>query len=180
MYFQSLAVLSLAAFSVAAPTYNKRAVVARQSGPVLADTTYNDISIAGGQAGNAQAEAMAVFSALDLQNPENIDAADLTFLNEVNQVANDAEKEAFNPAVEAATGDEADQIQNGKIKNKVLKLMATVIKLQAQQAQGDDSVADKLAEEMTKLNNNIEQDTAAAGQVSIAEPFDATISGGGN
>ncbi|CAG5163499.1 uncharacterized protein ALTATR162_LOCUS6486 [Alternaria atra] len=180
MYFQSFAILSLAAFSVAAPTPNKRAVVARQSGPVLADTTYNDISIAGGQAGNAQAEAAAVFSALDLQNPENIDPADLTFLNEVNQVANDAEKEAFNPAVEAATGDEADQIQNGKIKNKVLKLMATVIKLQAQQAQGDDSVADKLAEEMTKLNNNIKQDTAAAGQVSIAEPFDATISGGGN
>jgi hypothetical protein len=111
MYFQSFAILSLAAFSVAAPTPNKRAVVARQSGPVLADTTYNDISIAGGQAGNAQAEAAAVFSALDLQNPENIDPADLTFLNEVNQVANDAEKEAFNPAVEAATGDEADQIQ---------------------------------------------------------------------
>ncbi|CAI9634309.1 hypothetical protein GT037_011127 [Alternaria burnsii] len=180
MYFQSFAVFSLAALSVAAPTSSKRAVLARQSGPVLADTTYNDISISGGQAGNAQAEAMAVFSALDLQNPENIDPADLTFLNEVNQVANDAEKEAFNPAVEAATGDEADQIQNGKIKNKVLKLMATVIKLQAQQAQGDDSVADKLAEEMTKLNNNIKQDTAAAGQVSIAEPFDATISGGGN
>ncbi|KAH6881903.1 hypothetical protein J4E91_010763 [Alternaria rosae] len=179
MYFQSFAILSLAAFSVAAPTSNKRAVVARQSGPVLADTTYNDISISGGQAGNAQAEAAAVFSALDLQNPGNIDQADLTFLNEVNQVANDAEKEAFNPAVEAATGDEADQIQNGKIKNKVLKLMATVIKLQAQAAQGDDN-ADQLAEEMTKLQNNIDQDTAAAGQVSIAEPFDATISGGGN
>jgi hypothetical protein len=101
MYFQSFAVLSLAALSVAAPTSSKRAVLARQSGAVLADTTYNDISISGGQAGNAQAEAMAVFSAL----------ADLTFLNEVNQVANDAEKEAFNPAVEAATGDEADQIQ---------------------------------------------------------------------
>jgi hypothetical protein len=57
--------------------------------------------------------------------------------------------------------------------------MATVIKLQAQQAQGED-VADTLAEEMTKLNNNIQLDTAAAGQVSIAEPFDATISGGGN
>lgn len=111
MYFQSFAILSLAAFSVAAPTSNKRAVVARQAGPVLADTTYNDISISGGQAGNAQAEAMAAFSALDLQNPGNIDPADLTFLNEVNQVANDAEKEAFNPAVEAATGDEADQIQ---------------------------------------------------------------------
>lgn len=57
--------------------------------------------------------------------------------------------------------------------------MATVIKLQAQQAQGDD-VADKLADEMTKLNNNIAQDEDAAGQVSIAEPFDATISSSGN
>ena len=102
MYFQSIAVLSLAVLVIAAPV--KRAAV-------LADTTYNDISIAGGQAGNAEAEALAIFSKLDLQNPENIDNADLTLLNEVNQVANDAEKEVFNPAVEAATGDEAAQIQ---------------------------------------------------------------------
>jgi hypothetical protein len=111
MYFQSFAMLSLVALSIAAPTSNKRSVMARQSGGVLADTTYNDISISGGQAGNAKEEAAAVFSALDLQNPGNIGQADLTFLNTVNQVANDAEKEAFNPAVEAATGDEADQIQ---------------------------------------------------------------------
>lgn len=115
MHFQSFTVLSLAALSIAAPTSNKRAVVARQAGPVLQDTTYNDISISGGQAGNAQAEAAVVFSGLDLQNPENIDPADLDFLNQVNQVANDAEKEAFNPAVEAATGDEADQIQVSSI-----------------------------------------------------------------
>lgn len=68
--------------------------------------------------------------------------------------------------------------QNGKIKNKVLELMATVIKLQAQQAQGDD-VAEKLAEETKKLDTNVALDTAAAGQVSIAEPFDAKISGSG-
>ncbi|KAL6702562.1 hypothetical protein ACN47E_001345 [Coniothyrium glycines] len=174
MHFQSLAVLSLAAFTIAAPTPAKR-----QSGPVLADTTYNDISIAGGQAGNAEAEALAVFSALDLQNPGNIDPADIKFLGEVNNVANDAEVSAFNPAVEAATGDEADQIQNGKIKNKVLKLMATKIELEAKQAQGED-VADKLAAETTKLNNNIATDTKNAGQTSIAEPFNAVISGGGN
>lgn len=66
-------------------------------------------------------------------------------------------------------------MQNGKIKNKVLKLMATVIKLEAQQAQGQD-VAAKLAEETTKLNNNIATDEANAGQPSTAVPFDATIS----
>ncbi|KAF2845500.1 hypothetical protein T440DRAFT_265751 [Plenodomus tracheiphilus IPT5] len=172
MRFQSITILSLAALAIAAP-------MKRQSGPVLADTTYNEISIAGGVAGDAEAEALAKFSALDLQNPENIDPADITFLGEVNNVANDAEKEAFNPAVEAATGDEADQIQNGKIKNKVLKLMATKIQLQAKQAQGDDSVAEKLADETKKLNNNIATDKKNAGQTSIAESFDATISGGG-
>ncbi|KAH9881800.1 hypothetical protein J1614_000971 [Plenodomus biglobosus] len=175
MRFQSITILSLAALAIAAPTSMKR-----QNGPVLADTTFNDISIAGGVAGDAEAEALAVFSALDLENPENIDEADINFLGEVNNVANDAEKEAFNPAVEAATGEEAEQIQNGKIKNKVLKLMATKIQLEAKQAQGDDSVAEKLAEETTKLNNNIATDQENAGQTSIAEPFDATISGGGN
>ncbi|EMD86289.1 hypothetical protein COCC4DRAFT_166459 [Bipolaris maydis ATCC 48331] len=173
MYFTPLAILSLSALSFAAPV-----VVPRQAGAVLKDTTYNAISISGGQAGNAKAEAAARFSALDLQNLKNINKADLTFLNEVNQVANDAEKEVFNPAVEAASGDAATQIQNGKIKNKVLKLTATVIKLQAQQAQGQD-VAAQLAEETKKLNTNIGLDTAAAGQVSIAEPFNANISGSG-
>ena len=111
MHFQPVTVLYLAALSAAMPTTNKRSLQTRQSGPVLADTTYDDISIAGGQAGDAEAEALAVFSALDLQNPENIDPADIAFLGEVNNVANDAETDAFNPAVEAATGDEADQIQ---------------------------------------------------------------------
>lgn len=106
MYFTPLAILSLSALSFAAPV-----VVPRQAGAVLKDTTYNAISISGGQAGNAKAEAAARFSALDLQNLKNINKADLTFLNEVNQVANDAEKEVFNPAVEAASGDAATQIQ---------------------------------------------------------------------
>lgn len=66
-------------------------------------------------------------------------------------------------------------VQNGKIKNKVLKLMATVIKLEAQQAQGQD-VADKLATEQTKLANNIATDKENAGQPSTAVPFEATIS----
>lgn len=109
MHFQSFTILSLAVFTIAAPT--PRALKARQSGPVLADTTYNDISISGGQAGNAEAEALAVFSALDIQNPENIDPADINFLGQVNDVANDAEVKAFNTAVAAASGDEADQIQ---------------------------------------------------------------------
>ncbi|KAH7061966.1 hypothetical protein BKA63DRAFT_192323 [Paraphoma chrysanthemicola] len=171
MRFQSLTILSLAALSVALPA---SVLKARQAG-VLQATTFNDISIAGGVAGNAEEEAAAVFSALDLNDLASVSKADQDFLNEVNQVANDAEKEAFNPAVEAATGAEADAVQAGKIKNKVLKLMATVIKLEAQQAQGAD-VAAKLEEETTKLNNNIATDVANAGNPSTAVPFDATIS----
>jgi len=60
----------------------------------------------------------------------------------------------------------------------VLKLTATKLELEAKQAQGED-VADKLAAELKKLNNNISLDKAAAGQPSTALPFTATISGGG-
>lgn len=173
MHFQITTIAALAALTSALPTLK-----VRQSGPVLADTTYDAISISGGQAGNAEAEALAVFSALDLDNPGNIDAADIDFLGQVNDVANDAETDAFNPAIEAATGAEADALDAGKTKNKVLKLMATKIELEAKQAQGED-VAAKLEEELTKLNNNIATDAENAGNPSTALPFDATITGGG-
>ncbi|KAF3044096.1 hypothetical protein E8E12_009503 [Didymella heteroderae] len=173
MHFHITTIAALAAFTSALPTLK-----VRQSGPVLASTTYDAISISGGQAGNAEAEALAVFSALDLNNPGNIDAADIDFLGQVNDVANDAETDAFNPAIEAATGAEADALAAGKTKNKVLKLMATKIELEAKQAQGED-VAAKLEEELKKLNNNIAADTKNAGNPSTALPFDATITGGG-
>ncbi|KAK2599509.1 hypothetical protein N8I77_011260 [Diaporthe amygdali] len=143
---------------------------------VFADTTFNDISISGGTAGNAEAEAQQALAGLPTDLTQ-VEKADLDFLNSVNQVANDAEKEAFNTAIDAATGTEADSLQIGKIKNKVLKLTATVMKLQAQQAQGED-VADKLATEQTKLANNIKQDVAEAGNASTNVQFDGAISAG--
>ncbi|KAI1736123.1 small secreted protein [Xylaria scruposa] len=139
---------------------------------VFTQQNYDDISISGGVAGNAQNEAMAVFSALDLNDLANVDKDDLDFLNSVNQICNDAEDEAFNPAIDAASGEEADALQRGKIKNKVLKLTATILKLQAQAAQGQD-VADKMATEMKKLQNNISQDEDEAGNASTFLSFDA-------
>lgn len=62
--------------------------------------------------------------------------------------------------------------QNGKIKNKVLKLTAEVLGIQIDAAQGGDDT--DLAAEQAKLANNIKLDTAAAGQASTAVPFDAT------
>ena len=98
---------------------------------------------------------------------------DIDFLGAVNDIANDAETGVFNPAIEAATGDEKTALTNGKIKNKVLKLTATSLELQIKAAQGEDTSA-KLAAETKKLNNNIALDTEAAGQPSTALTFDAT------
>lgn len=100
-------ILLLTALSTAAPLQR------RQSGPVLADTTFDDISISGGTAGNAEEEALAVFSALNLNDLANVDPADIEFLGAVNDVANDAETDAFNPAIEAASGEEATALQVG-------------------------------------------------------------------
>jgi hypothetical protein len=61
-------------------------------------------------------------------------------------------------------------LQNGKIKNKVLKLFLEVTALQIQQAQGKDE-QDKIDEEQTKLNNNISLDKKAAGQASKGVVF---------
>ncbi|KAI0399849.1 small secreted protein [Xylaria palmicola] len=142
---------------------------------VFTQQTYDDISISGGVAGNAQNEALAVFSALDLNDLGSADEDDLDFLNSVNQICNQAEKGAFNEAIDAAADDEetADALQRGKIKNKVLKLTATVLKLQAQAAQGQD-VQDSLNEEQTKLNKNIQLDEDEAGNTSTFLSFDAT------
>ena len=62
--------------------------------------------------------------------------------------------------------------QNGKIKNKVLKLTAEVLGIQIDAAQGGSG--SDLAAEQTKLANNIKLDTAAAGQTSTAVDFTAT------
>ena len=79
---------------------------------------------------------------------------------------------AFNPAIDAATDDATKTaLQNGKIKNKVLKLQLEVTGLQIQQAQGANN-QDKIDQETTKLNNNISLDTTAAGQTSQAVSFD--------
>jgi hypothetical protein len=110
---------------------------------------------------------------LDLTNMAAVDPADIDFLGSVNDIGNDAEVGAFNPAISAASGAEKTALQNGKIKNKVLKLQATVLELQIKAAQGEDT-AEKLAAETKKLNNNIALDVKAAGQASTKLAFDAT------
>lgn len=100
----------------------------------------------------------------------NVDPADQQIISDARQVAESAETDAFNPAIEAASGADATALQNGKIKNKVLKLQLEVLDLMISQAQGEDN-ADKIQEEQTKLNNNIALDKKAAGQASQSVPF---------
>jgi hypothetical protein len=103
---------------------------------VLGTATYDELSISGGTAGNAEAEALARFSALDLNDSmyfllfitkdlpsllqrgfaedrivANVDQADIDFLGAVNDIANDAETDAFNVAIVAASGDELTALQ---------------------------------------------------------------------
>ncbi|KAK0112561.1 hypothetical protein ONS96_001796 [Cadophora gregata f. sp. sojae] len=171
MQYSALLTVALASLSVAAPTPNLKARAA-----VLGTATYDDLSVSGGVAGDALNEVLAKLP-IDTSDFANVDPADIAFLGDVNDIANDAETEAFNVAIEAATGDEKVALQNGKIKNKVLKLEATVLQLQAQAAQGKDTSA-KLAEETKKLNNNIALDAAAAGQPSTFLSFDAQAGSG--
>ncbi|RDL40454.1 Uncharacterized protein BP5553_00433 [Venustampulla echinocandica] len=145
------------------------AATAATAGSVLTSAAYNDFQISSGTAGKAEAEANALFADIDTSNLAAVSASDLKIIQATHDVAEDAEVEAFNPAVDAATGDAATALQNGKIKNKVLKLTATVLALQVKGAQGGDD--SKLAAEQTKLAKNIQLDVAAAGEPSTAVPF---------
>jgi hypothetical protein len=80
-------------------------------GSVLTASTYNAISISGGTAGTAEAEANALFSAIDMTNLAGVSAADLKVIKGTHDAAEDAEVEAFNPAIAAATGDAATALQ---------------------------------------------------------------------
>lgn len=97
----SLITFGLVAVSMAAPI-GKRAI--------FSTTKYDDLSISGGVAGDAQNEAFQKLGPLP-DSAADLEKSDQDFLNNVNSVANDAEKEAFNTAIEAATGEEADALQ---------------------------------------------------------------------
>lgn len=89
-------------------------------------------------------------------------------------VAEAAETDAggFNDAIDAAgDGDAADALEVGKIKNKVLKLKLEVLSLQIDQAINGNDNADKIDEETTKLNKNIQLDEDAAGETSQSVDF---------
>jgi hypothetical protein len=106
MHLTTLLTIALATLSVAAPT--RRDLEPRAA--VLGTATYDELSISGGVAGDAEAEALAKLP-IDLNDLANVDPADIAFLGDVNDIANDAETDAFNVAIEAASGDDAVALQ---------------------------------------------------------------------
>ena len=136
-------------------------------------SSYADFQISDGTAGNAEAEANAVFvTPFDGVDLSTVDSATLKAVQTMREAAESAETDQFNPAISAASGDAKTALSNGKIKNKVLKLTGEVQALQIQLAQakasGDDtsSIESKITEEQTKLTKNIATDKAAAGEAS--------------
>jgi len=103
-------------------------------------------------------------------------AADLAVISKAAQVSEDAETGTggFNDAIAAAggTGTTAGTaLQNGKIKNKVLKLQTDVLRIQIEVAQGNTGSQSELAAQQTKLATNVALDKKAAGQASTSITF---------
>jgi hypothetical protein len=85
--------------------------VAAAGGSVLTASTYNDIQISSGTAGNAETQANALFSAIDMTNLAGVSASDLAVIKGTHDAAEDAEVNAFNPAIAAASGTAATALQ---------------------------------------------------------------------
>lgn len=102
-FLNLLSALSAVAVATAAPlSIGRRAI--------FSPTSYNDLSISGGTAGGAAQAALARLGPLP-SDLTTVEQSDIDFLDSVNSICNDAEKEAFNPAIAAASGDEADALQ---------------------------------------------------------------------
>ncbi|TDZ19427.1 hypothetical protein Cob_v007865 [Colletotrichum orbiculare MAFF 240422] len=172
----SAVIAALAAVASAAPVQDVSASGEQQldkRAAVFKTTTFDDLSISGGNAGTAKEDALKKLGGLPT-DLKAVEKADLTFLNAVNKIANNAERGAYNAKIaETAPGEDALALQRAKIQNKVLKLTATVLKLQAEQAQGKNVTA-KLEEESKKLEKNIADDKANAGKPATALKFNAS------
>lgn len=135
---------------------------------------------------------------IDTSNLADVAASDLAIIAKAAQVSEDAETGTggFNDAIAAAGGTQTTAgtaLQNGKIKNKVLKLQTDVLRLQIEQAQGKSvwisqgsklqhmkgywlkqGLDIELQQQITKLNTNVALDKATAGQTSQSVSFSGT------
>jgi 1-aminocyclopropane-1-carboxylate deaminase/D-cysteine desulfhydrase-like pyridoxal-dependent ACC family enzyme len=153
--------------------------------------TFDQFTVSAGVAGNALAEVNAKFpvsaflpsTTIPPNNPTQVSsnlastsASDLAIISEAAQIAEQAEiaTGGFNDAITAAGGTgtiAGTALQNGKIKNKVLKLQTDVLRIQIEVAQGNTASQSSLAAQQAKLATNVALDKKAAGQKSTAISF---------
>ncbi|KAL0581828.1 hypothetical protein V5O48_000196 [Marasmius crinis-equi] len=168
--FAFVAVLvSALAGAVSAAPISRTGIVAR----AFTELPYAQFQISDGTAGTADAKAASVcVTPFQGQDLAAVPAADLTALKNMREAAEDAETSLFNPAIDAASGAEADALQTGKIQNKVLKLTCFKQVHQidiAQATAAGKSTTDleaKLADTEKKLATNIATDKKNAGKTS--------------
>ncbi|CAE6343458.1 unnamed protein product [Rhizoctonia solani] len=139
----------------------------------FSEQQYSAFQISDGKAGSAQAEANKVFvDPFKGRDLATVTSAELKAVQTMREAAEAAEVDKFNKQITATSGDAATALQNGKIKNKVLKLTGEVqaiqIKIAQGKAAGKDTSSDeaKLKEEQTKLTKNIATDVKNKGQAS--------------
>lgn len=175
-FFTALSFLGLAALASSASMANPSSLNKRAG--ILTEQNYADFQVSDGVSGNAFAEVNAKFP-IDTSNLAGVAASDLAIIAKAAQVSEDAETGTggFNDAIAAAGGTQTTAgtaLQNGKIKNKVLKLQTDVLRLQIEQAQGKSGLDTELQQQITKLNTNVALDKAAAGQTSQSVSFSGT------
>lgn len=187
MHFSTTITLLLSLSSAIAAPINKRAAAG-----VLKVQTYDEFNVSGGVAGNALDEVNAAFpvssapsisheiplntSQVDQSDLAGVAASDLAIIASAAQISEDAEVNTggFDDAITAAGGTgttTGTALQNGKIKNKVLKLQTDVLRIQIEVAQGNTGSQSELAGQQAKLATNVALDKAAAGQTSTAISF---------
>lgn len=109
----TIALFASLLLSVSATPVAKSAATttAAAAGSVLTAAAYNDFQISSGTAGSAESEANALFANIDMNNLASVSASDLKIINGIHDVAEDAETDAFNDAISAASGDAATALQ---------------------------------------------------------------------
>lgn len=190
MHLQAALLLSLLTSTFALPTTTITTRLVKRA--ILSSQPYSQFQVSNGVGGNALAEVNTKFPVHPLHslspkqtltppqfneaNLATIDPTDLEIIKAAGETAEQAEVGAggFNEAIAAAGGTNSATgkvLQVGKIKNKVLKLQLSVLRLGAEVAQGRGDRATKLQEQRTKLAKNVELDRAAAGQRSQSVDF---------
>ncbi|KAI1007898.1 hypothetical protein K3495_g331 [Podosphaera aphanis] len=130
---------------------------------VLKSQAYNDISVSDGVAGTTAERVNKLFADIDMNNLANVSDEDLQTIKNTHDVAENAELKAFDPAIDAATGDELAALKRGRIANKILKATATVLNLKIRMARGETFDPDDFALQEKKVTGNTAADVKAAG-----------------